>query len=390
MDQHIKTFWDKGNGSQLINWSGAKIDTNNQDYCKSIRLEYDVLGDRAAKEIFADKNFEQAYSYIQELSKTTISDKDILPQSIKEMMLGMQEIPTWLDKSLITAGCNLSMRSGTNALISLRDYSLMGGYDYAYLNKALIYTEALKKGAAKRITDTLDFWTHVTRNNALKINQNGYQYIFRTRMIHSFSRIMIKEKHPNWEKETWGEPINYADMVATSIGFSLIFLHGLHKLGLTISQKEELGVFHLWKYIGYLLGIPIDYLPNNKKEATEMFYLWTASQPSADEDSVILAKALENESLVSNIFKKTYQKNFLKYLHTSYVRFLVDEETCERLQISEIRMPYFFPRLRKIRNILFQKLISGSDKNYHRSVYLGNLIQEKISKEYLKAGNGGH
>lgn len=388
MDQHIKTFWEKGNGSQLIAWSGAIINPDNPDYYKTIKLEYDILGDRAAKEIFVGKNFAQAYSYIQQLSQTTISHTDSLPEHIKELLLQMQEVPPWLDKSLITAGCDLSMRSGTNALISLRDYSLMGGYDYAYLNKALVYTGALKKGAAKRITDTLDFWTHVTRSNALEINHDGYQYAFRTRMIHSFSRIMIKEKHPAWDKETWGEPINFADMVATSIGFSLIFLHGLHKLGLDISEKEELGVFHLWKYIGYLLGIPVEYLPNNKKEATELFYLWTVSQASADEDSVMLAKALENESLVSNIFQKTYQKNFLNYLHTSFVRFLVDRETSERLGISKIRMPYFFPRFRRMRNIVYQKLVSRSDKNYRRAVYLGNLIQEKISKEYLKAGNG--
>ncbi|MFH6959298.1 oxygenase MpaB family protein [Flavobacterium aquidurense] len=388
MDQHIKTFWEKGNGNQLIIWSGAIINTDNPDYYQTMKAEYDVLGDRAAKEIFADKNFQQAYSYLQQLSQTAITKDDVLPESIKELMLQMQEVPLWLDKSLIAAGSDLSMRSGTNALICLRDYSLMGGYDYAYLNKALVYTGALKKGAAKRITDTLDFWTQVTRSNALEINHDGYQYAFRTRMIHSFSRIMIKEKHPAWDKETWGEPINFADMVATSIGFSLIFLHGLHQLGLTISEKEELGVFHLWKYIGYLLGIPVAYLPNNKKEATEIFYRWTASQAAADEDSVMLAKALENESLVSNIFQKAYQKNFLDYLHTSFVWFLVDKETCERLQISKIRMPYFFPRFRKMRNVLYQKVVSGSDKNYQRSVYLGNLIQVKISKEYLKAGNG--
>lgn len=271
MDDHIKTFWDKGNGNLLINWSEAKIAIDNQDYYKLMKMEFDVLGDQAAKEIFTGKNFDQSYSYIQELSKTKILDKNTLPKSITEMMISMQEIPPWLDKNLITAGCELSMRSGTNALISLRDYSLMGGYDYAYLNKALVYTGALKKGAAKRITDTLDFWTHVTRKNALEINHDGYQYIFRTRMIHSFSRIMIQEKHPAWKKQTWGEPINFADMVATSIGFSLIFLHGLHKLGLTISQKEELGVFHLWKYIGYLLGIPHEYLPNNKKKLQKCF-----------------------------------------------------------------------------------------------------------------------
>lgn len=385
MEEHFTYFWKKGNGNELIKWSGATINPKALDHYQFIRTQYDLLGDQASKEIFNGKDFQQAYTTIRELSKTTVSAEDDFPQSTKKMMLQMQEIPDWLDQELVTHGSSLSMRSGTNALIALRDYSLMGGYDYAYLNKPLIYTGALKKGAAKRITDTLDFWIQVTRNGALQPDQEGYQYIFRTRMMHSFSRIMIKEKCPDWDKETWGEPINFADMVATSIGFSLIYMHGLHQLGLRISEKEELGVFHLWKYVGYLLGIPADYLPNNKKEATELFYLWTATQLSADEDSRTLAKALEEESLVSNVFQKVYQKKTLHYLHTSFVRFLLDKETSDRLQIAKIPLPNLFPQFRKVRNKLFHSLFLGNEKNYKRSVYWGDVIQRKISKEYLKA-----
>ncbi|WP_214227628.1 oxygenase MpaB family protein [Pedobacter sp. B4-66] len=385
MDLYLKRFWEEGSGNQLVEWSGAQISLDNPNVFTLLAKEYDVPGDEAVQEIFKGRNFGEAYAYVTQLSKTIISENDDLPENIKSMFLAMQQKPAWVDDDLIQMGCNLCMRSGTNALISLRDYSLMSGYDYAYLNKALIYTGALKKGPAKRITDTLDFWIHVTRNNALGINALGYQYIARTRMMHSFSRLMIKEKYADWDHEKWGEPINFGDMVATNIGFSLFYLHGLHKLGMHISEKEELGVFHLWKYVGHLLGIPEKHLPNNKKEATELFYLWTDGQVSADEDSVMLAQALENEAFASNIFKKAYQKNFLKYLHSCYVRFLIDEETCNRLHISKIRMYYLFPRFRKFRNQILQKIIGMSSKNYQRAVTMGDIFQTKISQEYLKA-----
>lgn len=58
-------------------------------------------------------------------------------------------------------------------------------------------------------------------------------------------------------------------MIATYTGFSLVFMHGLKKLAIIISDEEEKGVFHLWKYIGHLLGIPYQFLPENKKEAVE-------------------------------------------------------------------------------------------------------------------------
>ncbi|ETZ21579.1 hypothetical protein N824_27985 [Pedobacter sp. V48] len=390
MDLCLKKFWKAGSGRQLAEWSGAELDLNIPNNFVELATKYDVLGDEAVKEIFNGRSFGEAYAYVTQLSKNKVLERADLPDNLKRMFLNMQEKPAWVNDDLIKMGCNLCMRSGTNALIALRDYSLMTGYDYAYLNKALIYTGALKKGPAKRITDTLDFWVHVTRDKGLEINGLGYQYIARTRMIHAFSRLMIKEKYADWDKEKWGEPINLGDMVATNIGFSLFYLHGLHKLGMHISENEELGVFHLWKYVGYLLGIPENYLPNNKKEATEMFYLWTDTQVSADEDSVMLAQALENESIASNIFKKAYQKNFIKYLHTCYVRFLIDEETCNRLQISKIKMYSLFPIFRKLHNKLLQKMTGISNKNYQRAVYMGNILQTKISEEYLKADSDIH
>ncbi|HAI80567.1 MAG TPA: DUF2236 domain-containing protein, partial [Chryseobacterium sp.] len=119
-------------------------------------------------------------------------------------------------------GARLCMRSGTNALIILRDFVLMGGYDYAYLNKPLIFTGALKKGAVKRLKDTLEFWVHVTREDALKVNSEAYQLIIRTRLMHSYARLKIKEKAKDWDYEIWGEPINFWDMIATYTGFSLV------------------------------------------------------------------------------------------------------------------------------------------------------------------------
>ncbi|WP_435524773.1 oxygenase MpaB family protein [Chryseobacterium indoltheticum] len=95
-------------------------------------------------------------------------------------------------------------------------------------------------------------------------------------------------------------------MMATYIGFSLVFMHSLHKFGNIFSEEEERGLFHLWKYVGYLLGIPENLLPDNKKQATEYFYLWTSVQPSSDKDSVFISTFF-----VERIFRKSYFKNIV-------------------------------------------------------------------------------
>lgn len=55
-------------------------------------------------------------------------------------------------------------------------------------------------------------------------------------------------------------------MIATNIAFMLYFLYGLRKLNFEFSEREEAGVFHLWKYRDYLLGVPVEIIPNDKKK----------------------------------------------------------------------------------------------------------------------------
>lgn len=363
----------------MVDWTGAELTFENFDHYSKLFYEVDEIGDAAAKDIFFSMPFEEAMKKIGELSGKQISREDNIPEGLRTIFLQMQQIPDWLDKEMLKVASELSRRSGLTALVVLRDFTLMGGYDYAFLNKPLIFTGALKKGAVKRLRDTLHFWTTVTRKDAMKIHGDGYKFCATTRLIHSFSRLMILEKVKEWNKEKWGLPINSWDTIATYIGFSLTFLLGLKKLGLKISKYEEDCLFHLWKYIGYLIGIPADYIPNNAKEATEQFYLWSSIQACADEDSVLLAKALLDENLVSPVFDEISKRNRLKYLHTCCVRYLLDKEVVDRLQIPEVRAAGLFPTFLTARNKIFYSL-----KSRQGQIEKGDKAQREILRLYLE------
>jgi len=341
---HFKNFWEKGNGKNLVDWADFDPDIGNFEKHAPLYHQVDDLGDEAVKETYLKMPYPQAYALVKQYSSSKISENDHAPESLKKLFLQMQQFPDWFDEDLANAGARFCMRSGTNALIILRDFVLMGGYDYAYLNKPLIFTGALKKGAVKRLKDTLEFWIHVTREDALKVNSEAYQLIVRTRLMHSYARLKIKEKGENWDYGKWGEPINSWDMIATYTGFSLVLMQGLRKLGVNISDKEEKGVFHLWEYIGYLLGIPAEFLPENKQQAVEQLYLWSSLQDKGDEDSAQLAKALLAENLESTIYKYPFQRKLLLNLHQSMNWFLLDREINERLQIPKVAMTAVFPK----------------------------------------------
>ncbi|MBB4806406.1 hypothetical protein HNP38_001678 [Chryseobacterium defluvii] len=382
---HFKNFWEKGNGKQLIELSGAEVSFDNFEKFAHYYDHIDNAGDEVVKEVYFTKKFHEASKEIEHYIRNGVTEQDNVPESIKKLFFQTQRKPEWLDKELLKNGAELCMRSGLDALISLRDYCLIGGYDYAYLNKPLIATEALKKGAVKRLSETLDFWVNATRYDALEIHAKGYEFAIKTRLIHSYARLSIKKHYKNWDSENWGEPINSWDMMATYIGFSLVFLHSLLKLGNTFTVQEEQGVFHLWKYVGYLLGIPEALLSDNKKQATEYFYLWTSVQPPSDQDSVLLAHSLLNESLENPILKFQFQRKNLRYLHICCTWFLLDDDACKRLQIPDVSNKNGFPKTKRLFNTIYNTIVSREAR-----IKAGNKRHLKVLEDYLNVTKGSN
>ena len=384
-DTHFKNFWEKGNGKELLDWVGLQPNPLVFQNYAPLYHQVDVLGDEVVKETYLKLKYKEASALIQKYSAQPIAGNDEEPESLKKFFLQLQEIPAWYDETLANLGARFCMRTGVNALMILRDFTLMGGYDFAYLNKPLILTEALKKGAVKRLKGTLEFWINVTRENALTLNSEAYQLIIRTRLMHSYARLKIKEKTKDWDIENWGEPINSWDMIATYTGFSLVFMQGLKKVGILISAEEEKGLFHLWKYIGYLLGIPAEYLPDNRQQAVEQFYWWTTIQEKGDHDSAQLARALLNENLENTIYKHLFQRKMLMNLHQSMNWFLLDQEINERLKIPKPPKIFsVFPKMVVRGNKIFQKIYLRNATKYQKLVEIGNEQQQEVLKDYVK------
>jgi len=276
-------YWNNGTGKELL----KKMDNipslvEAEDYVPYL-FRWDKNGDQVAIDLYLKKGFakgnESLLSYLQKTNNDS-SDNKIWETFFSSFSLE----PTWLNREKLNIGSEFCRRAGLAALIVLRDYCLMGGYESAAINKPLVYTGALKKSAVKRLTETVEFWVQVTKKNGLNYGEEGLKQIFMTRMIHSYSRINILQ-HTDWETSKWGIPINNWDMQATNLGFSLVFINGLRLMGVHASPEEIEGVLHFWKYIGYLLGIPTDLLPDTEEQAIRALYLWTMTQPAADEDS---------------------------------------------------------------------------------------------------------
>ncbi|MEC5394378.1 oxygenase MpaB family protein [Bergeyella sp. RCAD1439] len=339
-----KRFWTEGNGKDFLDWAGISENELQGGYSTDWFYRYDEEMDALVNGWMKDGRF----STIMKSLHGQASESE-LPEDYTAFKAKLSLVPEWLDKDLLAEGCRLSERSGLVGLLVLRDFALLGGYYFANLTKPLVATGALEKGAVHRLYNTLGFWVDVSRSSP-EASQIRLDACLRTRLIHSASRGMILGKFPDWEDDRYGIPINHADMIATHIAFTVYFLYGLERLNFKFSAREEAGIFHLWKYVTYLLGVPLELIPTHRREAVSFFYFWTQYQGEPDEDSLKLAEALLNENTAVNLLKLEVVKRNMGYIHKSISNFLIDPGVKNALGIPPVQFRQVIPNAIKLSN----------------------------------------
>lgn len=117
-----------------------------------------------------------------------------------------------------------------------------------------------QKGPAtlKRLLETFQMVAEcvVHGSEGLKPGGVGWCSVLRVRFLHTKVRSRIKKWGDRWEKEVYGVPINQEDMAVTLLAFSFNVLHGIElTLDRPLSAADQSDYLHLWRYIGWLMGL---------------------------------------------------------------------------------------------------------------------------------------
>lgn len=213
------------------------------------------------------------------------------PEALKALFAQLDNVPIWVDRDKLDMGCRVMRRTGIFAELVLRNVALMGGYLSAAAIKPLLFTGQLDRMAFRRLIETGKFWVDVTTENGLQRHNEGFKSAVRVRLMHAMVRGMLL-KSGRWNHQDWGHPINQSDLLATNLLFSEVFLTSLRALGFHFSRPEREAVIHLWRYIGYLLGVDEHILPACEADAVRATWLQYRTIPGPDADTGKLGNAL--------------------------------------------------------------------------------------------------
>ncbi|MFA5121601.1 oxygenase MpaB family protein [Zavarzinia sp.] len=218
------------------------------------------------------------------------------PVPLRDFFRTAEADPPWLDRALLERGAEACRLCGNVGSQVLRDGALMGGYQAAGLNRVLMLTGALEKGAGKRIAETSQWWMDCTAPGGMACFGTGWRQSLRVRLVHTLVRRHVAAL-PGWDPAQDGTPINQMDMAATQLAFSALFLVGARALGILLSAADGRAVMHLMRYAGWLMGIEERFLPDSEQEGRRLLYQMGLSLTAPDDSGPRLARALADEPL---------------------------------------------------------------------------------------------
>jgi len=206
------------------------------------------------------------------------------PSAVADLLREYRKVPAWVDPVRVERGSRLFFRAGPLGGMVLGARSLISGYASPAGNKPLALTGTLSRDGARRLAETGRYVAAVSRPGGLLAGAEGWTITLRVRLMHAHVRWLLR-RDERWDRERWGEPINQHDLLATSLLFSQVFVDGIRRIGLHVTDEEAEDHLHLWRWASWVMGVRLELLPDRQENARRLARVIEITQGPPDEDS---------------------------------------------------------------------------------------------------------
>lgn len=226
----------------------------------------------------------------QAASTDGIAAVDDPPRALRAFFDVVDTEPDWVDWDLVEEGGRVVRSLGQNAADVLMQLSLLGGYRFGGPTDLLVATGGLAGDMTRRRLGETQKWTvEVAQPHSMRRDGEGFRLSLHVRVMHA---LVNETFTPKWDVSRWGIPINQSDQAATLGLFSGVLVLGSRALGVRITPEESRAVMHLWKYIGWLMGVDDAWLVDTEKEQHRLNYHILIAQAGISEAGPQLAQSI--------------------------------------------------------------------------------------------------
>lgn len=233
------------------------------------REQCDPVADEVVHGLFQEGQVRAANSLMKHLAHNEQVAPELLPPPLRGYFEHTGRLPSWADPALLRQGEAVFGRHGPQVVVALFCASLPACYAGANGVQVLHLTARLHSDAYRRIIETAQLVVDVLAPGGLGPNGRGLRSVQKVRLMHAAVRHLT-HRSGKWDA-AWGEPINQEDMAATVLTFSTVVLRSLERLGVTLSEPERRGYYHVWRVVGFGLGVDERLLPETPEEGERLF-----------------------------------------------------------------------------------------------------------------------
>jgi hypothetical protein len=244
------------------------------------------------------------------------------PQPLRDFFAVVEQVPEWVDFDLINDGGAAYRRLGTNAADVMLALALVGGYRFGGPSDLLVETGGLNGAkTVRRLAETQQWAVAISRPDALRRTGAGFKTTVHVRLMHALVNQQF-ETNGRWNVDQWGLPINQTDQAATLGLFNGALLLGVRLLGVRVTRAESRAIMHMWKYVGWLMGVDEDWLCDTERQQHRLNYHFLVTQSTVSAAGPPLANAVveaqrhlhyENFAAIRGAYARARLLSMLRY-----------------------------------------------------------------------------
>ena len=251
------------------------------------------LGDPAADSMMGELAAIPAKDAHRFIEAGMEQDQDVLkdaPPLLVKFFDSLDNPPDWLDTAAFVPGIRMFHRNSRVVLVGFVGGVLVEGFA-TNISKSFFITGRLRDQGVRRLKQNNRHMLESFLPGGLDRQGDGLKLSVRVRIIHAQLRELLKQSD-DWESDAWGLPLSAAHLGYSITAFSARLLKHMKGLGATFDEEERASFMAVWRYIGYLMGIPETILFKNEDEALRVFRIGGMIEPPISLESIAMANSL--------------------------------------------------------------------------------------------------
>lgn len=305
-------------------------------------------GDRLADAVVADFARLPKGAGMTMLTDATQNGIDAVPDapdSLKALFAQVDEIPEWVDWQKIDRASSHLLRHRAAYGITMGAAGLTVGATNSIAGRPLVLTGRYVSEVAVRSVETGSWIRDILVPGALRRDKAGFAKTLRVRTIHAFVRRHLISSG-QWDTKSWGTPISQSYMAFTLIEFGWLALRAMRSLGTRLTDSERDDVYHLYRYVGHLIGVQPELNPVNEAEQIRVEQIYVQCAPGPEDSDREFVRALNTDYLGPEIARglpgkdEDKKRRMAVGIVDGLTRSFVGDRAADELKIPDTKWKY--------------------------------------------------